>query len=92
MRSQPQEDRYTVCSSGGARTACRWVVTSRPEGVRLHRFAPTHVVMNLKPLSDAQQRQAISAQIMNDTFVAALYGFCETRQMLDEARSPQSSA
>lgn len=42
----------------------RVVVSSRPEGVRLERYA-SFIVMNLSPLDDAQQRAAISVQLKN---------------------------
>ena len=38
----------------------RFIVTSRPEGVNLERFALTHVILKLSPLSDEQQRTAIA--------------------------------
>ncbi|KAL1499349.1 hypothetical protein AB1Y20_011556 [Prymnesium parvum] len=43
----------------GIRTA----VSSRPEGVRLDRFTPTFVVMNLRALSVEQQQKAILHQL-----------------------------
>ena len=39
------------------------MVTSRPEGVNLPRFVSQFVVFRLKPLSDEQQRSAVTAQV-----------------------------
>ena len=68
-------------------TGLRKVVTSRPEGVRLHRLAPTHVVMNLKPPTNDQQHKVISQQIKDDEFIQNLYNMCKARTLLDKAYS-----
>lgn len=39
------------------------VVTSRPEGVRLSRYAADFVIINLEPLSSRQQQAAIDMQL-----------------------------
>ena len=46
----------------------RVVVSSRPEGVELKRYDDARfVIMNLKPLSDEQQREAIEYQLKDST-------------------------
>ena len=46
----------------------RVVVTSRPEGVRLPLYKKHFVVLNLKPLSDEQQRTMIGGQLSGNVF------------------------
>ena len=51
-----------VCQSLAPR-GVRVVASSRPEGVRLHRYVSSFVIMNLNPLTTAQQQKAVSHQL-----------------------------
>jgi Ran GTPase-activating protein (RanGAP) involved in mRNA processing and transport len=57
----------------------RTVVSSRPEGVRLERYADWNV-MNLSPLSDEQQHIAIQAQLKNSTTFESLQSLSKARR------------
>ena len=58
----------------------RTVATSRPEGVRLQLYQKRFVIMNLKELSDEQQRTMISAQLGDDEQFRKLSGFSKLRK------------
>ncbi|KAL1515891.1 hypothetical protein AB1Y20_002506 [Prymnesium parvum] len=51
-----------VCNSL-APCGIRTVASSRPEGVRLHRYVSSFVIMNLNPLTVEQQQKAVSHQL-----------------------------
>lgn len=57
----------------------RTIVSSRPEGVRLERYK-SWVVMDLKPLSDAQQQVAIAGQIKNSNLYTSLSALSKLRR------------
>ena len=60
------------------------VVTSRPEGVRLPLYRKHFVVLNLKPLTDEQQRQMIQGQLKGNDFFEHLMAFMRIRRGHDE--------
>ena len=59
------------------------VVTSRPEGVRLRLYARDFVVMNLLPLTQAQQGDAIQMQLRGSEFFERLSKFSAIRTRHD---------
>jgi len=65
----------------------RIVCTSRPEGVELADFKPRFVILDLKPLNDKQQQQAIDFQLEQNPFGKAfaehLMAFSTIRQEHD---------
>eukprot|EP00966_Prymnesium_polylepis_P271540 6273580-Prymnesium_polylepis.1 len=65
----------------------RVVCTSRPEGVDIEEFKEHFVIVDLKPLSDDQQKQAIEMQLklnpFGKTFSENLLRFCEIRKEHD---------
>ena len=67
----------------------RVVVTSRPEGVRLHLYRKHFVVLNLKPLSDDQQRAVIEGQLGDNPFFEHLMRFSAIRHEHDRLYSQE---
>ena len=63
----------------------RLVVTSRPEGVDLEDYKNRFVVMNLKELSQEQQRNVIQMQLAGNAFFEHLVNIAECRKELDAA-------
>ena len=63
----------------------RLVVTSRPEGVDLEDYKTRFVVMNLKELSQEQQRNVIQMQLQGNAFFEHLVNIAECRKELDAA-------
>lgn len=61
----------------------RLVVTSRPEGVEKKHFLESFVIVNLKPLSDEQQRKAIGIQLKGLEFSDHLMAFGAIRREHD---------
>ena len=71
---------YELVTSGN-----RLVVTSRPEGVDLEDYKNRFVVMNLKELSQEQQRNVIQMQLQGNAFFEHLVNIAECRKELDAA-------
>ena len=69
----------------------RTVVSSRPEGVRLERYN-NWVVMNLSPLSDEQQRIAISAQLQESQTFENLQELSKVRRKEAEGKISEQLA
>ena len=69
---------YELVTSGN-----RLVVTSRPEGVDLDDYKAKFVVMNLKELSQEQQRNVIQMQLQGNMFFEHLVMLGECRRELD---------
>ena len=69
---------YELVTSGN-----RLVVTSRPEGVDLEDYKTRFVVMNLKELSQEQQRNVIQMQLQGNAFFEHLVNIAECRKDLD---------
>ena len=65
------------------------VVTSRPEGVRL-RLYKRFVIMNLTPLSEEQQNNAIQMQLQGSEFYERLNKFSKIRKEHDRVYAMQA--
>ena len=62
---------------------CRFLLTSRPEGVDLEDYKHRFVVMNLLELSQEQQRNVIQMQLQGNAFFEHLVNIAECRKDLD---------
>ena len=71
---------YELVPSGN-----RLMVTSRPEGVDIEDYKMRFVVVNLKELSQEQQRTVIQMQLKGNRFFEHLVNIAECRKTLDKA-------
>ena len=69
---------YELVPSGN-----RLMVTSRPEGVDIEDYKTRFVVVNLKELSQEQQRTVIQMQLKGNRFFEHLVNIAECRKSLD---------
>ena len=69
---------YELIPSG-----CRCMITSRPEGVDIDDYKTSFVMMNLRELSEDQQRTVIQMQLAGNAFFEHLVNIAECRKDLD---------